>query len=93
MASFQYHVDADFIFINGPFSAFGPPQAVITQYYPGLPYFEWQSLTHDEGLNYLLDYLGNEENGSFDGILGFSQVKQFSCFFVTVQRIIDNRAV
>jgi hypothetical protein len=85
MASFRYHVHADFVYVDAPFAAAGPPQEVIAQFYPNLPYFEWQaktpdyssngqSKTIDEGLNWLLEYLMNEENGVFDGILGFSQV-------------------
>mgnify|MGYP003386331262 FL=1 len=77
MASLKYHVEADFVFINGPFEATGPPQQVITQYYPNLPYYEWQSENSGEGLKWLLEYLTNEENGSFDGILGFSQVSGY----------------
>lgn len=85
MASFKYYVHADFVFIDAPFPASGPPQQVVTQFYPGLPYFEWQPKPYfewqfqmpDEGLNWLLSYLADKENGSFDGILGFSQVYAF----------------
>lgn len=81
MASLKYHVEADFVFIDGPFEATGPPQQIVTQYYPNLPYYEWQSENTGEGLKWLLDYLTNEENGSFDGILGFSQVRKRSVNF------------
>ena len=74
MASFRYHVNAEFVYIDAPFKATGPPQAVVSQFYPNLPYYEWQSENPQEGLDWLLDYLGDPNNGTFDGILGFSQV-------------------
>mmetsp|Transcript_22062 Transcript_22062/g.37356 ORF Transcript_22062/g.37356 Transcript_22062/m.37356 type:complete len:246 (+) Transcript_22062:19-756(+) len=73
MASLKYHVQADFVYVDAPFPASGPPQDVVAQFYPNLPYFEWLSGVPEEGLNWLLEYLSNKENGSFDGILGFSQ--------------------
>lgn len=90
MASLRYHVDADFVFIDGPFPATGPPQKGVLQFYPNLPYYEWQSLDPEEGLHYLLDYLSDEKNGRFNGILGFSQGAKMAALVAFALRSIDN---
>jgi hypothetical protein len=41
MAALQCHVHADFIFMDAPYEATGPPDEGIQMYYPNLSYFEW----------------------------------------------------
>ncbi len=40
---------------------------------PGLTKLDESVLGVEESLNYLLNYINNDENGGFDGFIGFSQ--------------------
>lgn len=78
-AAIQYHTPMQYVFVDAPYPAEGPPDPGITMFYPGHAYFEWFLRGDDdrryiglvESLNFLVTYL--IENGPFDGILGFSQ--------------------
>jgi len=75
MAAMIHHTDADYVFVTAPHSAVGEPDPGIAMFYPDRPYFEWylqeNGSTIDESIDWLLSYIN--ENGPFDGILGFSQ--------------------
>mmetsp|Transcript_8478 Transcript_8478/g.12643 ORF Transcript_8478/g.12643 Transcript_8478/m.12643 type:complete len:230 (+) Transcript_8478:79-768(+) len=76
MAAMRCHVDADFVYMDGPFEATGPPDSGVRIFYPNLPYYEWYSLSYSqEAISRSMELILKElrENGPYDGILGFSQ--------------------
>ena len=41
MAAMAHHVNADFVFIDAPHAAGGPPDQGVQTFYPKMSYFEW----------------------------------------------------
>jgi predicted esterase len=77
-AAMQYHTPIDFHFLDAPYEAVGPPDKGIATYYPNNSYYEWFIRKPEdkfsglrESIALLLRYI--QENGPFDGLLGFSQ--------------------
>lgn len=82
MAAFRYHTEADYYYIDAPYPSEGDPDEGIQAFYNDLEYFEWfykrfdengqkTAWGLDESIQMLMDYIN--DNGPFDGILGFSQ--------------------
>lgn len=80
-AALRYNTGIEGSFPNAPFPASGPIDPGVLEFYEGYDYFEWyckhfedmdKSRTQkDHSIQFLIKYV--EENGPFDGILGFSQ--------------------
>eukprot|EP01038_Epipyxis_sp_PR26KG_P009677 gene9677-13030_t len=86
-AALQYHANIKCSFLDAPWSSEGPPDTGISKYYPDEKYYEWYykrdiinddnelKTVHCEGLEESLEFIINEinNNGPYDGLLGFSQ--------------------
>ena len=83
MGAWRTHIPADYIYIDAPFPAVGPPVDGIAQFYPDKPYYEWFLREPEEKImackniseEYIMQYI--RENGPFDVLLGFSQGASF----------------
>lgn len=82
-AAMRYHTGLkDCHFLTAPYPAEGPPDNGIAQFYPNHDYYEWyykrtssageaNLVGLDRSLQRIIDYMN--EQGPFDGIVGFSQ--------------------
>ena len=41
MSAFRANIDFEYVFIDAPFVALGPPDNGIATFYPNRPYYEW----------------------------------------------------
>ena len=80
MAAIQYHTPLEYVFVDAPHAAEGPPDEGIGLYYPNQAYYEWylkskSTDTYFEGLDESIRYIISVlvRDGPFDGIIGFSQ--------------------
>lgn len=74
---------AEFVCINGTHETMSPTEANVAKIVGNGPYYQWWRFNEKqtpivyEGLNESLDYISNmlsqDDNGGFDGLLGFSQ--------------------
>lgn len=79
MGAFRANTAQDYIYMDAPHPATGPPDPAIAVYYKDRPYFEWTTLlspgevdatTVSVSLDVVLEEL---RVGDYDGMLGFSQ--------------------
>lgn len=80
-AALRFHLNIEantrMTYINGPYLNEGPPDAGIDLFYPNYEYYEWfyrrdnDNSTLLKSLALIIEYIN--ENGPFDGIVGFSQ--------------------
>lgn len=76
MKAFSKDVEAEYVFMNAPFSATGPADELVALFYPEMSYYQWYLEENEEdniklSLEAILAFIST--NGPFDGFLGFSQ--------------------
>jgi hypothetical protein len=77
MKAFNDAVNIECQYINAPFVAVGPPDELISMFYPSASYsyYEWYLDENNNDIQSSIDalLLEIETNGPYDGLLGFSQ--------------------
>ena len=77
MKAFREGVFMECEYMNGPFSAVGPPDELIAAFYPNRRYYQWyleegnQTPNIQHSLSSIKSFI--QKHGPFDGLLGFSQ--------------------